>query len=180
MSVTDQVPVPDDHHRTTHVGTTAGEGCGFLVFPARASPETSRARQSVQECRDHGGQGGRSLTSPCPRTLRGEMNTRRFPPPWRADKTPHGYVVRVPRASRCRRLGQQPADLRAARLSARRAGYVGDDEQSHAAHEPSQQQRIDPGHWLFSCRPNSPADCEFDWRSPGAGGPGVRAGGTGG
>ena len=22
------------------------------------------------------------------------MNTRRFPPPWRADKTPHGYVVR--------------------------------------------------------------------------------------
>jgi len=22
------------------------------------------------------------------------MNTRRFPPPWRADRTPHGYVVR--------------------------------------------------------------------------------------
>jgi hypothetical protein len=22
------------------------------------------------------------------------MNTRRFSPPWRADKTPHGYVVR--------------------------------------------------------------------------------------
>jgi hypothetical protein len=24
------------------------------------------------------------------------MTTRRFPPPWRADKMPGGYVVRVP------------------------------------------------------------------------------------
>jgi hypothetical protein len=41
------------------------------------------------------------------------MTTRRFPPPWRADKMPGGYVVRDPkgRADEARRIAINVAKL---------------------------------------------------------------------
>jgi hypothetical protein len=61
-----------------------------MLVPTSSHPWTEARFRSGQTEDD----GGLFVAAMVPRTLRDEMNGRRFPPPWRADKIPGGYVVR--------------------------------------------------------------------------------------